>query len=430
MQRKLKTFLQSLGPGILFASTCIGVSHLVQSTRAGALYGFGLLWAVIAANLFKYPFFEYGSRYANITGTSIIDGYQKTGKWMLWLYFLITLCSMFFVAAAVGAVTASFMDNLFGITATFGQGSAYVPILILFLACILILIIGNYKALDSLIKIVGSILLISTVIAIVLTLFRGPVIANHNFFSPEVFNWGSADFAFLIALMGWMPTALDLSAWNSLWTLERIKQTNYHPTLRETLREFKFGYLVSAVLAPCFLLLGAYLLYGTDYEMPENSAAFSNAIINLYTETIGKWSYILIAASAFSIMFGTIIAVFDGYSRSTERILELIIHYNPQERQAENLNSNSIYYKISLLAIGIGGLLIVFQFGSSLKTLIDLATTISFVIAPVIAIVNFYLVSGKDIPDHGKPSTMMKILSYAGILFLTVFSVIYVFWLF
>ena len=48
---------QLLGPGILFASTAIGVSHLVQSTRAGALAGWGLVWAVIAANVAKYPFF-------------------------------------------------------------------------------------------------------------------------------------------------------------------------------------------------------------------------------------------------------------------------------------------------------------------------------------------------------------------------------------
>ena len=40
-------FLQTLGPGILFASTAIGVSHLIQSTRAGAEYGFSLLIFVL-----------------------------------------------------------------------------------------------------------------------------------------------------------------------------------------------------------------------------------------------------------------------------------------------------------------------------------------------------------------------------------------------
>ena len=45
-----------LGPGLLFAGAAIGVSHLVQSTRAGADFGWGLLWALLLANIMKYPF--------------------------------------------------------------------------------------------------------------------------------------------------------------------------------------------------------------------------------------------------------------------------------------------------------------------------------------------------------------------------------------
>ena len=94
-------FLKTLGPGLLFASTAIGVSHLVQSTRAGATYGYALLWAILIANLLKYPSFEYGSRYANATGESLIDGYGRFGKWALYLYLFITVTPMFIIIAAV-----------------------------------------------------------------------------------------------------------------------------------------------------------------------------------------------------------------------------------------------------------------------------------------------------------------------------------------
>ena len=66
----LRGYLKSLGPGLLWAATAIGVSHLVQSTRAGAAYGFALVWVVVAANLLKYPLFEAGPRYAVATGKS------------------------------------------------------------------------------------------------------------------------------------------------------------------------------------------------------------------------------------------------------------------------------------------------------------------------------------------------------------------------
>ena len=68
----MNQFLSKLGPGILFASTAIGVSHLVQSTRAGADYGLTLIAAILLANLFKFPFFDAGSRYARVTGTTLI----------------------------------------------------------------------------------------------------------------------------------------------------------------------------------------------------------------------------------------------------------------------------------------------------------------------------------------------------------------------
>ena len=54
--------LKAMGPGLLWAGAAVGVSHLVQSTRAGANFGFAMLWVVIVANLFKYTAFEFGPR--------------------------------------------------------------------------------------------------------------------------------------------------------------------------------------------------------------------------------------------------------------------------------------------------------------------------------------------------------------------------------
>jgi Mn2+/Fe2+ NRAMP family transporter len=413
----MNKFLKSLGPGILFASTAIGVSHLVQSTRAGADYGFGLLWAVILANVLKYPFFEYGARYASATGESLIDGYKRKGLWMLWLYVGITLASMFFVSAAVGAVTAGFMHQLFGLEKLF---SIKITTGLVFILCIAILLIGRYKILDRLIKVIGSVLLISTLSAFFISIWQGPKSHDFSFFSAEVLDPTGPGFLFLIALMGWMPTAVDLSAWSSLWTIARAKESGYRPSLKETLNEFRFGYWLSALLAPCFLVLGAFLVYGTGQSLNASSAGFANDIISLYTENIGDWSELLIAASAFSIMFGTCIAVFDGYARAGRRVIVLL-------QNKEGLNqSNSRLYSFLLLVIGGGALAIYYFFGTSLKSLVDIATSISFVIAPIIAIVNFQLVN--HLPEEAaRPKLLMRILSYAGIIFLSAFSLIYLF---
>ncbi len=52
------TKLKNLGPGLLFAATAIGISHLVQSTRVGANFSLGLFGELLIVNLFKYSYFN------------------------------------------------------------------------------------------------------------------------------------------------------------------------------------------------------------------------------------------------------------------------------------------------------------------------------------------------------------------------------------
>ena len=414
MNEKLSRFVKTAGPGILFASTAIGVSHLIQSTRAGADFGLLIMGFVILAMILKYPFFEYGSRYANSTQTSIIDGYKKLGKSALWLYFILIITSMFFVTGAVGFVTAGFFENLFGIN-YLGEWA----VVILFVVCVVILAIGKYNALDSLIKIVAIVLLVSTVTAFILVLYNGPIELVDEFIPKELIT--VSGLFFLLALMGWMPAPLEISSWNSLWTLERIKQSKYMPKLKETIFEFKLTYLITGILAVMFVTLGSYIFFGSGEELSNNNAQFANQVVSLYTSTIGNWSHIIISASAFAIMFGTIIAVFDGYSRSLKRTIELLFTKN---ENIEGIKSRILYVAI-LLIIAIGSLVVIFQFGDNLKTLVDFATVLSFVVAPIIAIFNFRLVTGKFLPKINHPSTIMKITSVAGIIFLIGFALIF-----
>ena len=403
-------FLKTLGPGILFATTAIGVSHLVQSTRAGAEYGFALIGFILMANVLKFPFFEFGSRYANATGKSLIYGYRKIGKWMLVLYLLVTLVSMFTVAAAVTYVCVGLMINLFQLSLNPSEAS-----MLLMAICMVTLLSGKFSLLDSLIKLIGAVLLVSTLIAFLLTLWHGPVVAWEQLSLPFEIDKGNV--FFIIALMGWMPTAVDLSTWNSIWTLERIKQTDYLPTLKETLREFNIGYWISAGLSICFITLGAFLIYGSDTELSNNSALFANQIVGLFTTTLGNGAYYFIAISAFSVMFSTCITVYDGYARAMSETTALLLDASRKEIKT---------YKIWLIIVLAGGYIVINNFIGNFKELVDLATIISFIIAPLIAIVNFKLVLSDDLTPEEKPNFLMRALSVLGIVYLLGFSLLFV----
>lgn len=403
-------FLKTLGPGILFATTAIGVSHLVQSTRAGAEYGFALIGFVLMANVLKFPFFEFGSRYANATGKSLIFGYRKLGKGMLVLYLLITLMSMFTVTAAVTYVCVGLMTNLFQLPLAPSEAS-----IVLMSTCLVILLSGKFSLLDSLIKLIGAVLLISTLMAFGLTLWNGPVVAWEQLVLP--LDLDKSNVFFIIALMGWMPTAVDLSTWNSIWTLERIKQTDYLPTLKETLREFNIGYWISAGLSICFITLGAFLIYGSNTELSNSSAVFANQVVGMFTSTLGNGAYYFIAISAFSVMFSTCITVYDGYSRAMSETTALLLDVSRKEIKT---------YKFWLIFVLAGGYIVINNFLGNFKALVDLATVISFIIAPLIAIVNFKLVLSVDLTPAEKPNLFIRTLSVLGIVYLLSFSLLFV----
>ena len=410
---KIKHFLQTLGPGILFASTAIGVSHLVQSTKAGAEYGFGLVGFIIAANLFKWPFFEFGSRYAAATGESLIDGYQKINPWFSRLFLGINLVSMFFVNAAVSLVAAGFLQNLFNIQ--LAPAYFFVPSILLLLFSFLFLALGRYSLLDSGIKIIGSFMFVSTLLAFFIALANGPKIPVQNY---SVFSQLTAQsLPFVIALMGWMPAAIDSSTWNSLWTIARSKQSGYTPTVKESVFEFNIGYWISAILSICFVVLGAFLLFNTGYILPDNNVAFATGVVNLYAAQLGSWTFLIIAAAGFSIMLGTCIGVMDGYARSTARVIAVM--RNQQEKQSD--------YLMWLVLITLGGMLVIGFFMASFNQLIGLATTISFLIAPVIAILNYKLIFSHHLSKAQQPGKTMRWLSIAGIGFLFLFSFVLIY---
>lgn len=401
-------FLKTLGPGILFASTAIGVSHLVQSTRAGAEFGFGLIGFIIAANLFKWPFFEFGSRYATATGRSLIDGYQVLSPWFLRMYLAINLISMFFVNAAVTFVAAGFLQNLFEIQIP--PAYHYLPTLILFTFSFTFLASGRYALLDAGIKVIGSFMLISTLLAFFIALFRGP---QENMVYQPLQNMITLESVpFIIALMGWMPSAIDSSTWNSLWTMERTKQSGYQPSVKETVFEFNIGFWTSALLSLCFVVLGAFLLYGTGNTLPDNNVGFASGVVHLYATNLGAWTFPIIAAAGFTIMLGTCIGVMDGYARSTARTIA-IMREKPETKGQ---------YLLWISLITVGGFVTITFFLTSFNQLINLATTISFLIAPIIAYLNYRLVFSDHLKKDQQPGRAMKILALAGFVFLTLFT--------
>ncbi|HEY9114110.1 MAG TPA: divalent metal cation transporter, partial [Bacteroidales bacterium] len=314
----MKKFLHILGPGLLYAGAAIGVSHLVQSTRAGAMYNFDLIWVLLLANFLKYPFFEYGPRYAIATGQTLIQGYEKTGKWAVAVFTILTVASMFIITATITVVTVGLLANILKLNISLVELSIFI-----LLAASLVLIIGKFSVLDKIMKFIIVLLTLSTVVALFSALGVEKEIAPDFF---QNFKWTkAADIFFLIAFVGWMPAPIDISVWSSIWNIEKNKQLGYVPKLKSVLFEFRVGYIGTALLAVCFLGLGALVMFGTGEVLSENGTLFSEQLISMYTSSIGNWAYWIIAIAAFTTMLSTVITVIDAYSRVMNILSEYYI---------------------------------------------------------------------------------------------------------
>lgn len=66
-----------LGPGFLWMVSAAGSGELLFSPRIGSLYGYALLWALLAAVAFKWFINREIGRYSVCTGRTILAGYKR-----------------------------------------------------------------------------------------------------------------------------------------------------------------------------------------------------------------------------------------------------------------------------------------------------------------------------------------------------------------
>lgn len=402
--------LAKLGPGLLYAGAAIGVSHLVQSTRAGGMFGFELIIAIVVIHLIKYPFFEFGPRYTAATGKNILHGYHKLGRWAVWIYLLMTISTMFIIQAAVTVVTAGLFTHIFGFEALGGHEPQVVDAIIsslILLICFTLLASGRYVLLDKLIKIIILILTVTTIAAVIALLFDNP---GHYSSATVHFDITNAvHLLFLATFLGWMPAPVEISVWHSVWSESKNETEGKVASLKEALFDFRVGFIGTAFLAICFLAIGALVMYGSGVEFKAGGAAFAEQLLDMYKQALGDWAYPIVAIAALTTMFSTTLTLLDAFPRTIGMSLELIA-----PRQFQHRKNKSIYIFWLLVTIA-GTLFLLFFFTPSMGEMVKVATIVAFVAAPVLAILNTMVMFDKSIPESYRPGKIMLVWCMLGL---------------
>ncbi|MEH8028115.1 divalent metal cation transporter [Gallibacterium anatis] len=397
----LKSRLSALGPGILMASAAVGGSHLIASTQSGAIYGWQLAIIIILANLFKYPFFRFGVQYTLDTNKSLLEGYKEKGTVYLFVFFLLNVFATVINTAAVSLLSAVILSFVVPLP---------VPTLSLTVLVVstAILLFGQYRILDGLSKFVMICLTLATVLAVAIAASRGAV-APEGYVSESPWQLGAL--AFIVALMGWMPAPIEISAINSMWVVAKKRLTKV--SYRDGIFDFNVGYIGTALLALVFLALGALVQYGSGVPVEMVGGKYVAQLIGMYAATIGDWARGLIALIAFLCMFGTTLTVIDGYSRSNIESLRILL---------KKKGTRASYLNIAFVAASVSGALIIFFFNNALGPMLKFAMIASFVTTPVFSTLNLLLV----LKGEHKVKGGLLWLSLIGLLYLTVFTLLFI----
>lgn len=414
-----------LGPGVVLAATAIGASHLVLAPSAGAAYGYALLWLVPFTHLFKYPAFDFGPRYAVATGESLLDGYAKVPGprgWALWAFLGGTVVQGFSVLAGVLGVSA--------VVARAAVPALSVPewAAVLGVAAAGLLWSGRFDGLSALSKAMLAGLAAMTVLAFLAT--PPPASAWTRLAVPAL---PAGSIVLVAAILGWMPTGLDVSVWHSLWALERreawSERAGAGPDRPRRLfaiarLDLAIGYGLTFALAAMFFALGVEVLRPTGTIPQGGDVAVT--IARLYTDVLGSWALYPFLVAAFFGMWSSTYAVMDGFPRAFSGTLRRLRALGgPAAPAAPAAGEDRAYW----LFLGVSLTLALAEIAwlEDPVLLVTIAAVASFLLAPLTYALNHWCVT-RHVDDPAlRPSPALRAWSIAGIACMTTASALFLY---
>lgn len=407
-----KAIQEKLGPGLLYAAAAVGVSHLVSSTTAGATYGLIMVAYVVFVCVVKYPTFLFGARYTAATGETLVDGYERMGKWIVVLFFFMQLFEYTFAIAGVSVTTAAIVQTVFdvslpGVTMEIG----------LVVICMGILALGRYSVLEDITTILVIIFTLGTVLAALAAV--GGIDTEGASLSAEL-TLNTPTILFMIAVAGWMPTGMAGAVGLSLWVKAKSIRLGRPITIKEASFDFNVGYITAIFTAVCFVGLGTFVMFIKDVELASSGALFAAQLINLFTSTIGGWVYPVIATAAIAVMFSTLLTLVDLMPRSSAAVF---IRLMPEKFETKHGFLYVSFIGLEFFLV-LGVLLALME---SFAEFIAMVTSMGFIVAPVIALLNHLAMFSSVVPEDMRPSDGLRIWSLCTIVILTMVTAIYLY---
>lgn len=420
-----------LGPSFLWMLSAAGSGELLFTPRIAALYGYSLLWALLAAVILKWFINNEVGRFSVCTGATILEGSKQIPgpkNWTIWLILLPQVVVAISTVAGLAGAAATAL-----ILVTGGTVKLWTVIIIAVTAAIVFM--GQYEVVEKISSIIGIGRTLAVVAAAIfvfpnLRQFAAGLVPQipQNVQYQEILPW-----------LGFMLAGAAGLMWYSYWVEARgygaasIKQEqplDFNDIGHEQVKRLQ-GWVtlmslsntlavVGALLAAlAFLILGGELLRPQGLVPKEQQVA--EILGSLLGDLWGPFGFWFMVAIVFITFCSTTLSVQDGFGRMFADGTQILLQgFGVQGRWTNEKFLQRFYIIVLLAALPIAIYLI---FGEPVS-LLQMAGGIEAAHIPIVTGLTLY-VNHRMLPKELRPSKFIWGGTVIAGIFFACFAVIY-----
>lgn len=423
-----KEKLKWLGPGFLWMVSAAGSGELLFTPRVGALYGYSLVWAMLAAVLLKWFINREIGRFTVCTGKTIIDGFSELPGPKNWALYLILIPQLLVAVASIAGLAGSAATALVLVL----PGDIRIWTILAILASTALVLWGKFKGVEKAATILAIALGVSAVVAAA-SVFpeAGALMAGvipkvpPDIKYDEIFPW-----------LGFMLSGAAGLIWYSYWIQAKgygVKKNDDAKDLtltadhRQKLKKW-IGQMTTdttvAVVGTLIITL-SFLILGTELLKPKGLVPEENKVAEVLGQMLGQlWGPVGFWFMIFAVFIGfwdTVLSDQDGFGRMFSGGTRLLLK---KFGLSGKWTEEKILRRIFVIGLVTVAPIILYLLVGEPVSLLKIAGAIEAAHIPVLVVLILYL-NHKKLPAELKPSVFSFILTAFAGLFFAVFAIIY-----
>jgi manganese transport protein len=383
----LKSFLLSLGPGIIIAAVVFGPSKMTITSKLGSQYGYSLLWIVVVAMFFMTIFTIMGARIGVATKHSLLTTIRnKWGK-------------LAAVAVGIGIfiVTTSFQaGNSIGVGIAIAEATGTKPLIwiIIFnlIGMALLFFRGFYRVLEKLM--IGLVALMLFAFLTTFFLIRPDFASIAGGFVPRL---APGSLGLVIAFFA-SSFSMVAAFYQSYLVQERIK---VNPEIEEHNSNSITGIFILGLMSAIIMICAAAILHKEGINVA-SASDMSRALVPLFGEHASTLFLIGLFGASFSSLVGN--ATIGGTLMA--------------DSLGQDSDLNSARVKVFIALVMVFGAIIAIRFGRLPLELIVFAQSVTIFLVPFIGLALYAVSNDEKIMGQYKNSPAVKVIGAIGLLIL------------